>query len=82
MVQVLTTSQLRPLDHPSFSNYGHVSEFKMNNLYKYAVGISTSYTQISSSLKQVQKDFPGAFIIAVKEGKIIPIDEARKQNNF
>ena len=74
MIQVLTTSRIRGLDHESFSNFGHVSEFKMNNLYKYAVGKSTSYSQIKSSLSQVQEDFPGAFIIVVKEGKIIPFD--------
>lgn len=78
MVQVLTTSRVRPLDHESFRNYGHVSEFKMNNLYKYAVGRSASYSRISASLAEVQEDFPGAFIIAVREGKIIPVDEARK----
>ena len=81
MIQVLTTSRVRPLDHESFSNYGHVSEFKMNNLYKYAVGKSTSYSQVSSDLSQVQEDFPGAFIIAVKEGRIIPVSEVPKQNN-
>jgi N-acetylmuramoyl-L-alanine amidase len=76
MVQVLTTTISRPLDDLSFSNYGHVSEFKLNNLYKYAVGKSTSYTQISGTLDQVQEDFPGAFIIAVQTGKIIPLEEA------
>jgi N-acetylmuramoyl-L-alanine amidase len=81
MVQVHVTSQIRPLDHESFSNYGHVSEFKRNNLYIYAVKKSTSYEAISASLYQVQEDFPGAFIIAVKEGKIIPVGEALKQNN-
>ena len=80
MVQVLTTTIARPLDDLSFSNYGHVSEFKLNNLYKYAVGRSTSYSQISGSLVQVQEDFPGAFIIAVQAGKIIPVEQARKQN--
>lgn len=77
MVQVLTTTIGRPLDDPSFSNYGHVSEFKINNLYKYAVGRSTSYDQISGSLDGVQKDFPGAFIIAVQAGKIISMEKAR-----
>ncbi len=81
MIQVLTTSRMRELDQESFANYGHVSEFKMNNLYKYAVGKSTSYSQISSSLGRVREDFPGAFIIAVKSGKIIDLAEARKQNN-
>ncbi len=80
MVQVLTTTLTRPLDDQTFSNYGHVSEFKINNLYKYAVGKSTSYKQISESLNQVCEDFPGAFIIAVQAGKIIPLEEARKQN--
>ena len=76
MVQVLTTTISRPLDDLSFSNYGHVSEFKLNNLYKYAVGKSSSYNQISGTLDQVQEDFPGAFIIAVQKGKIIPLEEA------
>ncbi|KPL16783.1 MAG: hypothetical protein AMS23_00960 [Bacteroides sp. SM1_62] len=80
MVQVLTTTISRPLDDMSFSNYGHVSEFKINNLYKYAVGRSTSFEQISGSLDLVQEDFPGAFIIAVQAGKIIPMKEAREQN--
>jgi N-acetylmuramoyl-L-alanine amidase len=81
MIQAVTTSQIRPLDHESFSNYGHVSEFKRNNLYIYAVKKSTSYEEVSASLDQVQEDFLGAFVIAVKEGKIIPVGEALKQNN-
>lgn len=80
MVQVLTTTVSRPLDDLTFSNYGHVSEFKVNNLYKYAVGRSTSFQEIHGSLDLVQEDFPGAFIIAVQTGKIIPLEEARKQN--
>ena len=80
MVQVLTTTLSRPLDDLAFNNYGHVSEFKINNLYKYAVGRSTSYNQISEGLDLVQEDFPGAFIIAVQTGKIISLEEAGKQN--
>jgi N-acetylmuramoyl-L-alanine amidase len=80
MVQVLTTTVSRPLDEAAFSNYGHVSEFKINNLYKYAVGRSTSFDQISGSLDLVHEDFPGAFIIAIQAGKIIRLEEARKQN--
>ena len=36
--------------------------------------------KISGSLDLVHEDFPGAFIIAVRSGKIIPLEEARKQN--
>jgi N-acetylmuramoyl-L-alanine amidase len=80
MVQVLTTTIPRPLDDLTFINYGHVAEFKVNNLYKYAVGRSTSYQQITGSLGPVQKDFPGAFVIAVRSGKIISLEEAAEQN--
>ena len=80
MIQVLTTTRSKPLDDVAFSDYGHVAEFKTNNLYKYAVGRSTSFEQISGLIPEVQKTFPGAFVIAVRAGKIIPLAEARKQN--
>lgn len=81
MIQVLTTTQSRSLDDVRFSDYGHVAEFKANNLYKYAVGKSSSFQQISGMVSGVQESFPGAFVIAVRAGKIIPLSEARKQNN-
>ncbi len=80
MIQVLTTTQVRTLDDIVFADYGHIAEFKANNLYKYAVGRSTSYNQIREMVPQVQETFPGAFVIAVKAGKIIPVSEARDQN--
>ena len=81
MIQVFTTTQSRSLDDVRFSDYGHVAEFKANNLYKYAVGKSSSFQQISGMVSGVQESFPGAFVIAVRAGKIIPLSEARKQNN-
>jgi N-acetylmuramoyl-L-alanine amidase len=78
MIQVLTTTRSRSLDDATFSGYGHVAEFKTNNLYKYAVGRSTSFEQISGMVPAVQETFPGAFVIAVRAGKIIPLAEARK----
>ncbi|MCK4751513.1 MAG: N-acetylmuramoyl-L-alanine amidase [Bacteroidales bacterium] len=80
MIQVLTTIRSRSLDDIAFSDYGHVAEFKANNLYKYAVGKSTSFKQISLLVPEVQESFPGAFVIAVRDGKIIPLSEAGKQN--
>jgi N-acetylmuramoyl-L-alanine amidase len=81
MIQVLTTTRERSLDDISFADYGHVAEFKANNLYKYAVGKSDSFESISGMVPQVREAFPGAFVIAVRDGKIIPVSEARKPNN-
>jgi len=80
MIQVLTTTKSRPLDDIRFSEYGHVAEFKANNLYKYAVGKSNSPEKMYEMIPAVQESFPGAFVIAVKAGKIIPLSEARNQN--
>ncbi len=81
MVQVLTTTRQRALDDIAFADYGHVAEFRTNNLFKYAVGRSDSFQEISTLVPSVQESFPGAFVIAVKAGKIIPLSEARNQNN-
>jgi N-acetylmuramoyl-L-alanine amidase len=78
MIQVLTTTRIRSLDDITFSEYGHVAEFRSNNLYKYAVGRSKSFEQISRMVPTVQESFPGAFVIAVRGGKIIPLAEARE----
>ncbi len=80
MIQVLTTTRKRSLDDMIFSDHGHVAEFKTNNLYKYAIGKSTSFQQIAGTVAGVQETWPGAFVIAVSAGKIIPLSEARKQN--
>jgi N-acetylmuramoyl-L-alanine amidase len=80
MIQVLTTTRKRPLDDITFAEFGHVAEFKANNLYKYAVGKSTSFAKMREMVPRVQESFPGAFVIAVKSGKIIPLSEARNQN--
>jgi N-acetylmuramoyl-L-alanine amidase len=64
-----------------FAEFGHIAEFKANNLYKYAVGKSTSFRKMQEMVPSVQESFPGAFVIAVRSGKIIPLSEARNQNN-
>jgi N-acetylmuramoyl-L-alanine amidase len=81
MIQVLTTTRSRPLDDIMFAEFGHIAEFKANNLYKYAVGKSTSFRKMQEMVPAVQESFPGAFVIAVRSGKIIPLSEARNQNN-
>ena len=81
MIQVLTTTRSRTLDDIAFGDFGHVAEFKTNNLYKYAVGRSASFEKIYGMIPSVQESFPGAFVIAVQAGEIIPLSEARKQNN-
>ncbi len=78
-VQILSSKkQLKP-DDEEFKNIKGVEEFKINNNYKYTVGNETDYNKIEQIKEKVKKHFPGAFIIATKKNKRIPIQEALKK---
>ncbi|HJZ39359.1 MAG TPA: N-acetylmuramoyl-L-alanine amidase [Bacteroidales bacterium] len=65
-----------------FKGMTNVSEYRVGNLYKYAVGNSPSFREILQYSKQVKEKISDAFIIAVKEGKIIPLDQALKESQL
>jgi N-acetylmuramoyl-L-alanine amidase len=75
-VQVAASSLAVPLNSTEFAEFGNVEEYKTDSIYKYAVGSKSSYSEIVEYSKLVKNRFPDAFIIAVKDGKIIPIQEA------
>lgn len=81
MVQVLASRKPVPLDADQFSGFEPVNEFKTDNLYKYAVGNESSYDGIMKYIQKVKSRFNDSFIIAVENGKIIPLNEALKKIN-
>lgn len=56
-----------------------VEELRIDNLYKYVCGKSLVYAEVLEKQKEIKKHYPDAFIIAIKNGKKIPISEALKQ---
>ncbi len=80
-VQILSSKkQLNPNDE-SFKNLKGVEELKINDIYKYTVGNETDYNKIEHIKEKVKNHFPGAFIIATKNGQRISIREALKKEN-
>lgn len=45
--------------------------YKENGMYKYTCGTTSDYNEILHTLKDVKKKFPGAFIVAFKNGNRI-----------
>jgi N-acetylmuramoyl-L-alanine amidase len=78
-VQIAASSKQVTGNH-AFKGLTGVSEYKVGNIYKYAVGSSPSFQEIIPYSKQIKEKFPDAFIIAVKEDKIIPLDQALKES--
>lgn len=61
-----------------FSSLENVHVFSENNLYKYRLGSFKTYQEAKSYRKKVLRNFPGAFVQAVKSKQPISIQEALK----
>ncbi len=75
MVQIFSaTTPLNP-DTGLFGKYNEIYEIKLDNLFKYLVGKNKEYEQAVDLVEKVRADFPDAFIVAVRNGRIIPLRE-------
>lgn len=78
MVQVIVSSKQLAMNSEHFKGFSPVEEIKMNAVYKYAVGRETSYEKIQEYCTKVKTKFPDAFVIAMRNGQQIPLDQALK----
>jgi N-acetylmuramoyl-L-alanine amidase len=65
-----------------FKGLSGIAEYHVGKMYKYAVGSSPTFQEIIPLSKQIKELFPDAFVIAVKENKIIPLDQALKESQL
>jgi N-acetylmuramoyl-L-alanine amidase len=81
-VQISSSRKQIPLDSDFFKNMENVEEIKVNKMFKYVVGDETNYKDITEYREKIKMNFPDAFIIALKNGKIITLKEALKEINY
>jgi N-acetylmuramoyl-L-alanine amidase len=70
-IQIFTSDRLLSGNDKSFKGYKEISHYMDNGLYKYTYGSTTDYKKITEMHKKASKDFKGAFIITMKDGKRI-----------
>ncbi|MFZ5941981.1 MAG: N-acetylmuramoyl-L-alanine amidase family protein [Bacteroidota bacterium] len=80
-VQIASSKNRVDPSDPAFKGYRDVTVFDDGRWYKYAVCTEKSYKEILTRCTEVKKNFPDAFIIAVKGGKIVPLKEALVEIN-
>jgi N-acetylmuramoyl-L-alanine amidase len=79
MVQItssLSKTELRP---ENFNGLRDVVEIPVEDRFKYATGSFSDYADAVGYRKKIEADYPGAFVIAVKNNKILPLPQALEQ---
>lgn len=66
-------------DADFFKNYKNVEVHKDEDNYKYTVGNYNNYEDAVKYKKEIQEDFPGAFVVAYKNNQIISVKKALSQ---
>ncbi|HEX2396319.1 MAG TPA: N-acetylmuramoyl-L-alanine amidase [Bacteroidales bacterium] len=79
-VQIAASTRRFPLTSTLFKGEKDVKEYIVGKMYKYAVGQSKSFEEIVAYSKEVRQKFPDAFVIAIRDNEIIPLQQALKEN--
>ena len=78
-VQIAATSQDIPTSHSVFQGVENIESYQENGMYKYTVGASPDFDEISNLRKELLAKFPQAFIIAFKDGEKIDLAKAIRE---
>jgi len=76
MIQVATSNKKIAIKPANFKNIKDIIELNSANRFRYATGIFSDYDKAVTYRKQIEKIYPDAFVIAVKNNKILPLHQA------
>ncbi len=75
-VQVFASSTRLPADSPKLKDLENVDCYQENGMFKYTVGGSDDYQEISRLRRTLTERFPQAFIVAFKDGQRTDVQKA------
>ncbi|MBA4321778.1 MAG: N-acetylmuramoyl-L-alanine amidase [Odoribacter sp.] len=76
MIQVAASSAKIEIKPGNFKNIKDITELYSGNRFRYATGVFNDYDKAVIYRKQIEGIYPDAFVIAVKDNKILPLREA------
>ena len=80
MVQVTASLKKIIIKPDNFKNIKEILEIRSGSRFIYATGSFSEYAQAVSFRKKIQEIYPDAFVIAVKDNKILPLLELLEKN--
>jgi N-acetylmuramoyl-L-alanine amidase len=75
-IQVANSSVRTEIKPENFNGYSDITEIVSKDRFKYALGDFSDYAQAVEYRKKIEAVYPDAFIIAVKDNKILPLQQA------
>ena len=81
-VQIITSSSQVDTRPDNFKGLTDVVEINSQGLYKYASGSFPDYSSAATYRKKIESMYPDAFVIAVKDNKILPLQQALDSNRL
>jgi N-acetylmuramoyl-L-alanine amidase len=82
MVQITASSEKTEIRPENFKGLKNITELFAKDRYKYATGSFDNYDEAAKYRKQIESYYPDAFVIAVKNNKILPLQEALKETSY
>ena len=79
MVQIGTSSTKIEIKPENFNGLKNVTEISTQDQLKYATGSFPDYAAAVNCRKEIESIYPDAFVIAVKDNKILPLQQALDQ---
>lgn len=78
-IQLAASAKAITISESNLNRVKDVEEIKIGNKFKYCTGKSSKYHDMQPLLQEVRRIFPDAFIIALKNGVQIPLQDALKE---
>jgi N-acetylmuramoyl-L-alanine amidase len=80
-IQVASSKNKTETDPSFFKGYEGVVVLEDGKWFKYLVGKESSYHAALDKCKTIKSDYPDAFVVATKGGRLIPLNEALEEMN-
>jgi N-acetylmuramoyl-L-alanine amidase len=80
-VQIASSKNKVDTSPSAFKGYKDVSVIEQGKWYKYVLGRNLTYHEALEKCSAVKNDFPGAFVVAVRNNEIISLNEALLEIN-
>lgn len=80
MIQVATAAVKSEISPQNFNGLTDIREINSDGRYRYVTGMFENYDEAVNYRRKVEALYPDAFVIALKDNKVLPLQEAIKGN--